>query len=113
MPPTVWQWRSRPCPRDRPQARAYTANEVPPTLPTPERGNYVNFNRNAFDSVHNEGANILYCDGHVKWSKKTAIQYVWFGLALTGTLSVEPDDRKFVAKPDGTPEAAFEFRAAI
>jgi len=39
-----------------------------------------------FDLLHNEGGNLLFCDGHVKWRKQSAIAAVAFGLnsALVG-----------------------------
>ena len=39
------------------------------------------FNHALYDRQHNEGANLLYCDGHAKWSKKTGIKYQAFGAA--------------------------------
>jgi prepilin-type N-terminal cleavage/methylation domain-containing protein/prepilin-type processing-associated H-X9-DG protein len=52
-------------------------------------GLYNSFNVNSFDYNHNEGANLLYCDGHAKWSKKTRIRFADFGAATTGPNSVE------------------------
>ena len=37
------------------------------------------FNHTLYDRQHNEGANLLFCDGHAKWFKKTNIKYTMFG----------------------------------
>lgn len=41
--------------------------------------NFVEFNHILYDYVHNEGTNLLYCDGHAKWMKKTAMTFAMFG----------------------------------
>jgi prepilin-type N-terminal cleavage/methylation domain-containing protein/prepilin-type processing-associated H-X9-DG protein len=48
---------------------------------------YAEFNHFFYDYQHNQGANLLYCDGHAKWKKKQAIMFKDFGAdtsALTG-----------------------------
>lgn len=74
----------------RPQHESYTNTPGAPVIPAPENGRYNSFNVASFDSLHNEGANLLFCDGHVKWSKKTRIRFADFGAATTGTDSVDP-----------------------
>ncbi len=44
---------------------------------------YISFNNALYDIEHNEGANLLYCDGHAKWKKKTAIMFKEFGADTT------------------------------
>jgi len=48
-------------------------------------------NTATYDYIHNEGANLLFCDGHAKWQKKRAIRFAQFG--MTGTNC--PPDRTF------------------
>jgi prepilin-type N-terminal cleavage/methylation domain-containing protein/prepilin-type processing-associated H-X9-DG protein len=33
-----------------------------------------------YDRLHNDGANLVFCDGHAKWQRKDAIQVAQFGL---------------------------------
>lgn len=40
-------------------------------------------NTSTYDLIHSEGANLLFCDGHAKFQKKTAIRFAQFG--MTGT----------------------------
>jgi len=69
----------RPCP-----------NNSPPTL-------WYQFNHPYYDRMHPKGSlgasgsggNLLFCDGHAKWLKKTAIKFKQFG-ADTSTLA-NPD----------------------
>ena len=37
-------------------------------------------------SVHSEGENVLFCDGHVKWRKSDSFKLEEMGLAVTGSL---------------------------
>jgi prepilin-type N-terminal cleavage/methylation domain len=40
---------------------------------------YRQFNHDYYDLMHQNGGNLLYCDGHAKWKKKTAIKFKDFG----------------------------------
>lgn len=40
---------------------------------------YTNFTNAFYDSLHNGGANLLYCDGHAKWAKRSAMSFAQFG----------------------------------
>jgi prepilin-type N-terminal cleavage/methylation domain-containing protein/prepilin-type processing-associated H-X9-DG protein len=40
---------------------------------------FQEFNHILYDFIHNEGSNLLYCDGHAKWAKKTALTFPMFG----------------------------------
>ncbi len=53
------------------------------------------FNHASYDLLHNEGANLLFCDGHAKWQRKTSIRFVQFG-----------------ARPDGGPNCDQTFRVS-
>jgi prepilin-type processing-associated H-X9-DG protein len=41
---------------------------------------YIEINHAFYDTRHNEGANLLYSDGHAKWRKKASILIAEFGL---------------------------------
>ncbi len=45
---------------------------------------FAEFNHFFYVYQHNEGANLLYSDGHAKWKKKTAIMFREFGADMTG-----------------------------
>ena len=40
---------------------------------------YREFNWTGYSRNHSEGGNLLFCDGHAKWQKKTSIRYTQFG----------------------------------
>ncbi len=40
---------------------------------------YTGFTNAYYDSLHSEGANLLFCDGHAKWHKRGAIRFAEFG----------------------------------
>lgn len=40
---------------------------------------YQWLNHELYDSTHNEGAILLFCDGHARWQKKTSIRFAQFG----------------------------------
>jgi prepilin-type N-terminal cleavage/methylation domain-containing protein/prepilin-type processing-associated H-X9-DG protein len=44
---------------------------------------FQEFNHILYDFVHNEGTNLLYCDGHAKWKKKVALTFADFGANTT------------------------------
>jgi prepilin-type N-terminal cleavage/methylation domain-containing protein/prepilin-type processing-associated H-X9-DG protein len=50
------------------------------------------FNANAatYDLQHNGGANLLFCDGHAKWQKKTSIRFAQFGM-INGQCATDPN----------------------
>jgi prepilin-type N-terminal cleavage/methylation domain-containing protein/prepilin-type processing-associated H-X9-DG protein len=56
------------------------------------------FNHILYDFVHQEGTNMVYCDGHAKWKKKTAIRFTDFGAnpafsaACAGPIVTNPND---------------------
>ena len=68
-------------------------------------GLFKGYNWNVWDNYHAGGGNLLYCDGHAKWSKKNAIPYTAFGTrAGTGTGEVNPADRKLVGPGESVSE---------
>ncbi len=46
-------------------------NRVCQMRPRPVTGGFVEFNFPRYDRQHNAGGNLLFCDGHAKWQKKT------------------------------------------
>jgi prepilin-type N-terminal cleavage/methylation domain-containing protein/prepilin-type processing-associated H-X9-DG protein len=81
-----------------------TAQERPrPDLPAnPDR--YREFNNvGLYDFVHNDGANLLFCDGHAKWQKKSSIRFTQFGAKPDGGARC---DQTFAAG-DATCQTAF------
>jgi prepilin-type N-terminal cleavage/methylation domain-containing protein/prepilin-type processing-associated H-X9-DG protein len=49
-----------------------------PTSPTARA--YTEISYDFYDTRHNQGANLLFCDGHARWRKKSAILISEFGL---------------------------------
>lgn len=37
------------------------------------------FSHGYYDRLHNDGANLLFCDGHVKWQRRDQVRYAQFG----------------------------------
>jgi len=55
--------------------------------PTPYNGQYISWIENTgggidykYDKVHNDGGNLLFCDGHVKWQSQNRTSARQFGL---------------------------------
>jgi prepilin-type processing-associated H-X9-DG protein/prepilin-type N-terminal cleavage/methylation domain-containing protein len=44
---------------------------------------YTNFAHDYYDSLHGGGANLLFCDGHAKWQKRSAIRFAQFGAPVS------------------------------
>ena len=40
---------------------------------------YTGFTNAYYDSLHNGGANLLFCDGHAKWQKRSSMRFAQFG----------------------------------
>lgn len=62
----------------------------------------VNFDHSTYDFPHQGGANLLFCDGHAKWQKKSAIRYEQFGV-ISPTAPGSPNAGKgvyFLQDPD-------------
>jgi prepilin-type N-terminal cleavage/methylation domain-containing protein/prepilin-type processing-associated H-X9-DG protein len=79
------------------------ASERPRRVPnTP--GYYTGWNWPNYDELHNDGANLLYCDGHTKWLKKTRITFASLGAATGGVGSVDAN-RMLSAAPNATEQA--------
>lgn len=59
-------------------------SHVRPCLVSGQTNRYYQFNHGFYDYQHSEGGNLLYCDGHAKFKKKTAIRFLDFGADMTG-----------------------------
>ena len=51
-----------------------------PRPTTPTARDYKEINNDFYDKSHNQGTNLLFCDGHARWRKKSAILISEFGL---------------------------------
>jgi prepilin-type N-terminal cleavage/methylation domain-containing protein/prepilin-type processing-associated H-X9-DG protein len=51
-----------------------------PRPATPTASKYTEINYDFYDTRHNSGATLLFCDGHAKWRKKSAILISEYGL---------------------------------
>ena len=72
--------------------------------PEPTAGGFTRWHeldngRERFSSIHFEGGNLLFCDGHVKWRKGAALRSGDFGLI--------PDNHTWSNPPDTIYTAAF------
>jgi len=67
---------------------------------------YTGANWSTYDLLHKEGANLLFCDGHAKWMKKSQIRFAQLGLRTT------PADRRlFPTGATATAEGGQQFSA--
>jgi len=73
-------------------------SQVRPCLVTGQTNRYYQFNHPFYDVQHSGGANLLFCDGHAKWRKKTGIMFREFG-ADTSVLA--NPDQKFQDETNG------------
>jgi prepilin-type N-terminal cleavage/methylation domain-containing protein/prepilin-type processing-associated H-X9-DG protein len=73
-------------------------SQARPRRSTPTATTFQEFNHILYDFIHNEGSNLLYCDGHAKWSRKTALTFAMFGAnpahsaACAGRIVTNPAD---------------------
>lgn len=56
---------------------------------------YTQFHNAKMDYLHFDGGNRIFCDGHAKWSKKTAMKFSDFGAAGTGSDGSSADTNFF------------------
>ncbi|WP_309714230.1 DUF1559 domain-containing protein [Armatimonas sp.] len=76
-------------------------------------GLYTGFSSMYYDSTHNDGANLLFCDGHAKWQKRGAIRFAQFGAKVgTGANEVNPPGLT-IGQDDATASAqgTLQFKA--
>ncbi|WP_309687847.1 DUF1559 domain-containing protein [Armatimonas sp.] len=85
-----------PAPADIVFAQEYKfktrVGQVRPCVVTGSTTRFYQFNHPFYDVQHaggsTGGANLLYCDGHAKFKKKTAIKFLEFGADMTGQPNV-------------------------
>jgi prepilin-type processing-associated H-X9-DG protein len=62
---------------------------------------HIEINRDFYDTRHNDGSTLLFCDGHAKWRKKASLLVSEFGLkpkaADEAVIRLTPQDRREVA----------------
>jgi prepilin-type N-terminal cleavage/methylation domain-containing protein/prepilin-type processing-associated H-X9-DG protein len=63
-----------------------------PFASTPGINSYQQFHHFLTGTPHSKGANHVYCDGHVKWSKKTQMSFADYGAGGTGAATKFRDD---------------------
>ncbi len=76
-------------------------------------GNYSGFTSQYYDSTHSGGANLLFCDGHAKWQKRSSIRFAQFGAKVgTGANEVNPPTLT-VGEDDATAnsQSSLQFKA--
>jgi prepilin-type N-terminal cleavage/methylation domain-containing protein/prepilin-type processing-associated H-X9-DG protein len=56
-------------------------NRVAQEKPRQKRSNrlWTGFTHAYYDRLHNDGANLLFCDGHAKWQRRDSIRFAQFG----------------------------------
>jgi prepilin-type N-terminal cleavage/methylation domain-containing protein/prepilin-type processing-associated H-X9-DG protein len=67
------------------RAYRYNATFFRPYLQTTPTPSYLSWMGTDFDFTHMDGGNLLFCDGHVKWRKQSAICTSDFGLGAPAT----------------------------
>ncbi len=72
---------------------------------------YTNFTNGYYDVLHGGGADLLFCDGHAKWQKRSAIRFAQFGAPV----ELNPDKPTNVAQDDAGANAqtSLIFRAGL
>ena len=76
-------------------------------------GLYTGFTSQYYDSTHNGGANLLFCDGHAKFQRRSSIRFTQFGAkAGTGAGEVNPANLTVAdADVDANAQATMQFKA--
>jgi prepilin-type processing-associated H-X9-DG protein len=57
-------------------------------VPPKDDTKFREFDHILYDFLHNAGANLLFCDGHAKWQKKTSIKFTQFGVDTSKSAAV-------------------------
>lgn len=75
--------------------------QMRPFPTSPGVNSFQQFHHFLIDTTHNQGANRLYCDGHVKWAKKTAMSFAEYGVGGAGSDAKFREDSAGVAAQYG------------
>ena len=70
-------------------------------------GKWHGSNWSTYDLIHNDGANLLFCDGHAKWMKKSQIRSSHLGLVVTPDRALSTDATTSVNEGNTGLPAAF------
>ena len=71
-------------------------------------GMWLGANWSSYDEIHNDGANLLFCDGHAKWQKKSSIRFAQLGLVTNPPdRTLTTDDPAAVVEGNTNYPAAF------
>jgi prepilin-type N-terminal cleavage/methylation domain-containing protein/prepilin-type processing-associated H-X9-DG protein len=82
--------------------------QMRPFPTSPGANTFQQFHHYLIGTSHNQGENRLFCDGHVKWSKKTGMTFTDYGVGGTGS------DAKFLEDPAGVAaQYGLTFPAAL
>jgi prepilin-type N-terminal cleavage/methylation domain-containing protein/prepilin-type processing-associated H-X9-DG protein len=81
--------------------RRWRACHCRPEPDPPTSRFYIEINHDFYDTRHNDGSTLLFCDGHAKWRKKTSLLVSDFGLtpkvADEPVTRLTPQDKREVA----------------
>lgn len=64
-------------------------------------GLYLGANWSSYDKVHKEGANLLFCDGHAKWMRKSEIRFSQYGINHPGGVNQRLSTNNTAAVAEG------------
>jgi len=78
-------------------------------------GLYTGWAHPFYDGLHNDGANLLFCDGHAKYQRRSSIRFAQFGAKIgTEPNEVDPPDLTLAGNDaDLTAQNTLEFKAAF
>ncbi len=76
--------------------------QLRPFAVDPAVNSFQQFHHYLTGTSHNKGANHVYCDGHVKWSKKTQMSFADYGAGGTGATTKFRDDSAGVTAQYGS-----------
>ncbi|MBB6052570.1 prepilin-type N-terminal cleavage/methylation domain-containing protein [Armatimonas rosea] len=87
------------------------AQEKPRGILVGSEVQYTGFANAFYDSLHNGGANLLFCDGHAKWQKRSSIRFAQFGapVSLNPGMPTNLSDDDTVSNTLGTLNYRAEF----
>lgn len=77
---------------------------------------YFQFDHFFYATLHSQGGNLLYCDGHAKWKRKTAMMFREFGADMTGQPNANrtiTDETGGCSSPTVCPDSYVYLRAAF
>ncbi|GAB4453180.1 MAG: hypothetical protein OHK0029_05460 [Armatimonadaceae bacterium] len=66
------------------------AAQVRPQMVNTTTREFAEFDHPFYNTMHNDGANILYCDGHAKWNRRNRLRYFDFGANAPQDLFIPP-----------------------